>query len=441
MSETRSTLEFASYMLQGLIPEGLSNTIRDWGSNRGWNLNTGFMANLTDREKEILAAFQRVNQAGRRREDAVNGRGPAMPTAKDVYNRIDKEQRLGEARMQADVADIDPAFLRVENFTRYLLDDVLLSQLDDQDKNAVFALFEDMHLKDAFGDDHGGLVYRAGAGSTLSDDTNALLMTDRSRMAFSSPRSLRLPYNLFMKTRKTAQMYILTTFVPQEYFMRPEVKMAVVSSLDSGEFYRIFQHIMVSIAKEKILESIVTFRHGASRLEHYCRVYRSRTGNTLSFPFGTRRELFERIVSLTTKQTDDMVRRQSQKLIKKVQDDMKESASESGFVKSGSRWYERSDNLKRAGEMTYNAAQGINNAARRVYRRLRPPTSAPIGADADSGWSSLLGKTAGGMVDVFSKMALNMGVVSGLLKYMNSGSGNQMDTRKKKEAKRDSGFS
>lgn len=401
LPDMRSSLEFVSYLLENMLSPQAAESVRSWGANRGWNLNTGYLAELNTREKEILSAFQRVSEMSQRREDAVSGRGPARPTTEDVYNSLERERRQGQLRMQeADVNDIDPAFLRVENFTRYLLDDVLLSQLDDQDKNTVFSLFEEMHLKDALGDDYGGMVYRAGSGSTLSENTNALLLTDKSRMAFSSPDSLRLPYNLFMKTRRTAQMYILTTFVPQEYFLRPEVKMAAMSPLDSGEFYRIFQHIMMTIAKEKIYESLVTMRGSLARLEHFCRVHSSRMGTPLTFSGIEKDRLKQKILSISVKQANDVVRRQSAKLLEKLNENRKKSARESGLYQSA--------------------------------RRTLNSFFSPIGAGTEQSWwesfqSGPLGIAAGEVLQASWKMAAIPFLASGLGKLYNSFKGNSTD--------------
>ena len=401
---------FATTFMQGMLGDEAIQKIRDVFANRGQNLDLGPLgANLTERQKEIIESMKTASAATRIENAAVSGEGPASPSLQDLYSRFEEERKLGEQRMRADdVSNIDPAFLLVENFTRYLLDDVLLSQLDDSDKNTMFALFEDMHLKDAFGDGSGGLVYRHGSGSSFSPVTDALLMRDRSKMPFSSPESMRLSYNLFMSTRKTAQMYMLATFVPQKYFLRPEVKMAASAPLENGEFYRIFEHIIMTIAKEELFEAVVLFRGAASRLEHFCRVYRSRRGKALEFPAQTKTNLKARLAQFILRQVRDMKRRQSAKLAEKIVKDSDASRSQNSVASSAGR-------LWRGGSL---------NPFNYFF--------ANIGAEGDT--------TSGGVFDSLSGLGtfvsnnvgstlLSGAAAAAILQFMNAGKKSTADTR------------
>lgn len=398
---------FATTFMQGMLGDEAIQKIRDVFANRGQNLDLGPLgANLTERQKEIIESMKTASAATRIENAAVSGEGPASPSLQDLYSRFEEERKLGEQRMRADdVSNIDPAFLLVENFTRYLLDDVLLSQLDDSDKNTMFALFEDMHLKDAFGDGSGGLVYKHGSGSSFSPVTDALLMRDRSKMPFSSPESMRLSYNLFMSTRKTAQMYMLATFVPQKYFLRPEVKMAASAPLENGEFYRIFEHIIITIAKEELFEAVVLFRGAASRLEHFCRVYRSRKKKPLEFPAQTKTNLKARLAQFILRQVRDMKRRQSAKLAEKIVEDSSKSKSENSYIASLRRLY---------------SGGGLN------------PFTANIGAESDTASGSVFDSLSGLGTFVTNNVGttlLSGAAAAAILQFINLGKKSTADTR------------
>ena len=285
---------------------------------------TGFMAKLTEREREILKAIQNARTTMIKDTQAIEGRGSAPSSLTDRLARLEERQRL-QSLPEKPPQDVDPAYLRKEQFSNYILNDILLSQLEPKDKMTVYAAFESMVLRREFGENFGGLPYRHGSDSELDDMSRKILRQGYGM--FSSADTLRLPYNLFASNRPTTQLYLLATYVPHKYFMRPEVKMAAFASLEDGEFYRIFEHIMCTIGKERIGDALVVMRHCASRLEHLCRVHRSRTQTTLLFGVDVQDKIKLEIAAALASRNEELRRRKSQALTEALLEASNVSAS------------------------------------------------------------------------------------------------------------------